>query len=164
MEMYCFIKGALVFAFGLCVQGSKGTSKPGTCPKVFNTFVPAQPCFHDGYCPGEEKCCSYTGGSVCAPPILSNPECPDPQGKTGVCAELCYSDKDCLCGELCCSNGCGHECISTTPDKPGSCGSPWYFVWCGDRCQQDADCSGHLKCCPTLWGHVCQEPHLSPWH
>uniref|UniRef100_A0A3P9Q433 WAP domain-containing protein n=1 Tax=Poecilia reticulata TaxID=8081 RepID=A0A3P9Q433_POERE len=92
--------------------------------------------------------------------LTGNPECPDPQGKTGVCAELCYSDKDCLCGELCCSNGCGHECISTTPgeNKPGSCGSPWYFVWCGDRCQQDADCSGHLKCCPTLWGHCCLEP------
>uniref|UniRef100_A0A3Q2D0K0 WAP domain-containing protein n=1 Tax=Cyprinodon variegatus TaxID=28743 RepID=A0A3Q2D0K0_CYPVA len=127
------------------------------CPLVFQTLLPARPCQNDGHCPGQEKCCSFAGGSACAPPIITNPACPNTDGKIGPCVELCSSDFDCPAGEICCSNGCGRMCIST--EKPGSCSPPWMFSWCYNSCLRDSDCSENQKCCPTFWGLFCQEPY-----
>uniref|UniRef100_A0A3Q2E5X6 WAP domain-containing protein n=1 Tax=Cyprinodon variegatus TaxID=28743 RepID=A0A3Q2E5X6_CYPVA len=44
--------------------------KIGKCPLVFQTLLPGRPCQNDGHCPGQEKCCSFASGSVCAPPII----------------------------------------------------------------------------------------------
>uniref|UniRef100_A0A3Q2QRB9 WAP domain-containing protein n=1 Tax=Fundulus heteroclitus TaxID=8078 RepID=A0A3Q2QRB9_FUNHE len=119
---------------------------------------------HDGCCPGQEKCCVFFGGSVCAPPILTQPGCPDIKGKVGVCAELCSCDSDCRHGEKCCSNGCEildkeKNSPSYTCDKPGGCGPPWFSFLCGHPCHHDSDCPGQKKCCPTLCSFTCQEPH-----
>uniref|UniRef100_A0A3Q2PLC9 WAP four-disulfide core domain 2 n=1 Tax=Fundulus heteroclitus TaxID=8078 RepID=A0A3Q2PLC9_FUNHE len=131
--------------------------KPGHCPKVFQPFVPAKPCVHDGDCNEGEKCCVYFGNPVCAPAFLSEPGCPLRE-KLGPCVELCSSDSDCSVGEKCCSNGCGYECMSTTPLKPGICGHKVFTPWCYSFCNHDGDCPGEKKCCPTKCGHVCKNP------
>lgn len=54
----CFVT---VFVFGVSV-------KPGRCALPQGTPMCAEYCYHDGQCPGEQKCCKTTCGHACSEP------------------------------------------------------------------------------------------------
>uniref|UniRef100_A0A8C6LYU7 WAP domain-containing protein n=1 Tax=Nothobranchius furzeri TaxID=105023 RepID=A0A8C6LYU7_NOTFU len=102
------------FCPNTCLEGNlePTQSKPGECPAMFYTFLPAHKCHCDSDCPGKEKCCTYYHNSVCAPPVSTIPRCPMIRGVRVICIEQCSGNWDCKHHEICCFNGCGHVCMS----------------------------------------------------
>lgn len=45
--------------------------KPGRCALPQSTPMCAEYCYHDGQCPGEQKCCRTTCGHACSEPCWS---------------------------------------------------------------------------------------------
>ncbi|KAF7210662.1 WAP four-disulfide core domain protein 2-like [Nothobranchius furzeri] len=137
--------------------------KPGECPAMFYTFLPAHKCHCDSDCPGKEKCCTYYHNSVCAPPVSTIPRCPMIRGVRVICIEQCSGNWDCKHHEICCFNGCGHVCMSPNREKPGFCGDRRFPRTCrGHSCHTDFQCYGDLKCCPTRCGRSCVMPSYWP--
>ncbi|NXU93639.1 WAP protein, partial [Xiphorhynchus elegans] len=114
-------------------------------------------CWHDGECPGKEKCCLRGCDYICVPPS---------QGKAGICplaeeaplatapcGTTCIGDWHCPGAEKCCSSSrCGQVCLAPEPDKPGECpkvrprrmSEPCTEE---DSCAHDRDCPRQEKCC-----------------
>ncbi|XP_043982123.1 WAP four-disulfide core domain protein 3 isoform X2 [Gambusia affinis] len=122
MEMYYFIKAALVFAFGLWVQGSKGISKPANpeCPDPQGQIgVCGELCYSDKDCPCSELCCSNGCGHECISTTQDKPgSCGSPWYFVW-CGDKCQQDADCSGHLKCCPTIWGHVC-----KEPYL--SPWY--------------------------------------
>ncbi|NXF13017.1 WAP protein, partial [Smithornis capensis] len=134
--------------------------KDGFCPAragLFPSYDCRVWCWHDGECPGKEKCCLHGCDYVCLRPLQEKPGiCPlaeEAPLAAALCGTTCTGDWQCPGAEKCCnSSRCGLVCLAPEPDKPGECpkvrpqqtSEPCTEE---DSCTHDRDCPRQEKCC-----------------